>query len=463
MFRGKMISVRFRTQTAVLALAVFAGTAATAEAASPEFNRPPRAERADVEKIEARRKVLFQTMMDKPGNLDVAFEYAALSSQVGDLEGAIATLERMLIFAPGLPRLQLELGVLYFRLGAYKTAGTYFDAAVSGANVPPPVREKVEEYRAAIDRASQTTAFSGSVSAGVRYQSNANNGPASSMVTLNGLGYVLSDDARKTADGNGYITGDFQSVIDLPAQGVVFKSALHTYGELYADRHDLNLGYAEMTAGPSFDLNRFNFDGATLDVYGIAGGGVMAGDPLMTTFGAGTLLGFRPNNDLFYGIRGEYRHETFYNSDAHTTLAEKSGDRLQGQLVTTYRLTSTVNLGFAGVVDRFNARYDRNSYWQVGGVAGFSYDFASPVAALEGPWNLALSSQLSRRTYDAADPMISSERQGTTKWAVNLTQTIPLSKDWAAQIQASYQKAWSNYDTSAFDNVSVGVGLKKVF
>src|SRR5687768_2070429 len=52
---------------------------------------------------EARRQALFQRMLTDPSNLDYAFEYAALSEQVGDLEAAISTLERMLVFAPGLP------------------------------------------------------------------------------------------------------------------------------------------------------------------------------------------------------------------------------------------------------------------------------------------------------------------------------------------------------------------------
>jgi tetratricopeptide (TPR) repeat protein len=70
--------------------------------------------------IEVRRQALLQQMLQDPSNLDVAFEYASLSSQVGDYEAAISTLERMLIFAPNTPRLQLELGILYYKLGSYE-------------------------------------------------------------------------------------------------------------------------------------------------------------------------------------------------------------------------------------------------------------------------------------------------------------------------------------------------------
>src|SRR5690348_17408666 len=65
--------------------------------------------------VEAQRESLLKQMIARPNDLDLAFEYATLSSQVGDYEGAISTLERMLIYAPNTPRLQLELGVLYYR------------------------------------------------------------------------------------------------------------------------------------------------------------------------------------------------------------------------------------------------------------------------------------------------------------------------------------------------------------
>jgi hypothetical protein len=87
--------------------------------------------------IEARREALLKRMLSNPSDLDVAFEYANLSAQVGDYEGAISALERMLIYAPNTPRLQLELGILYYRLGAYEVARSYFEQALANPSVPP--------------------------------------------------------------------------------------------------------------------------------------------------------------------------------------------------------------------------------------------------------------------------------------------------------------------------------------
>ena len=161
------------------------------------------------QQIQARREVLFNAMLQRPDDLDAAFEYAALSAQVGDLEAAISTLERMLIFAPGLPRLQLELGVLYYRMAAFETARGYFEAAIAAPDVPPEVRARVEQYLAGIDDAADPNRFAGQVRAGIRYQTNANRSPIDSIIFLDGLPFTLDAASQGSPDGNVYATGVF--------------------------------------------------------------------------------------------------------------------------------------------------------------------------------------------------------------------------------------------------------------
>ena len=89
--------------------------------------------------LEAQKEALFQQMLRNPANLDVTFAYADVSARLGDYEAAVSALERMLLFNPDLPRVQLELGALYFRMGSYDVARDYFDKAAAG-NPPPEVR-----------------------------------------------------------------------------------------------------------------------------------------------------------------------------------------------------------------------------------------------------------------------------------------------------------------------------------
>src|SRR4051812_16239407 len=128
----------------------------------------------------------FQEMLRRPADLDVLFKFAGLASQTGDIEGAISALERMLLISPDLPRVQLELGVLYYRLASYEVARTYLESALRSPGIPADVRARAEQFLAQVVSQQKPSHLAGEVFLGFRYQSNANLGPASSSVRLFG-------------------------------------------------------------------------------------------------------------------------------------------------------------------------------------------------------------------------------------------------------------------------------------
>src|SRR5437660_12199579 len=65
---------------------------------------------------------LFKAMFKNPSNLDLSFRFAQQAVARGDYEAAIGALERMLFYNPNLPRVKLDLGDLYFKLGSYELA-----------------------------------------------------------------------------------------------------------------------------------------------------------------------------------------------------------------------------------------------------------------------------------------------------------------------------------------------------
>ena len=79
----------------------------------------------------------FQALFADPGNLDKSFRFAELAVQKGNFEAAISALERMLLINPDLPRVRLELGVLYFRIGSYAIARTYLTRVADNPDAPP--------------------------------------------------------------------------------------------------------------------------------------------------------------------------------------------------------------------------------------------------------------------------------------------------------------------------------------
>lgn len=77
-------------------------------------------------------------------NPERSFEFVQAAVDAGDLRGAIAALERILLINPDLPNIQLELGVLYRRAGAAELGDAYIREALAAEDVPPEVRERAE-------------------------------------------------------------------------------------------------------------------------------------------------------------------------------------------------------------------------------------------------------------------------------------------------------------------------------
>lgn len=456
-------AVRIGVTAVTLVTASFA-LAQTASTVPPKRVAPAQADGARLQQIQARRQVLFQAMLKKPDDLDAAFEYAALSAQVGDLEAAISTLERMLIFAPGLPRLQLELGVLYYRMAAFETARGYFEAAIAGPDVPPEVRGKVEQYLAGIDQAADPNRFTGQVRAGIRYQTNANRAPTDSVIFLDGLPFTLDGDAQGGPDGNIFGLGIFHWSRDLESQGDTLEVDLLTYGSKQFERDELDVALAELTIGPAFDMGRFGIDNAALGVYGI-GSGVYLGDDFYSAgVGAGTRFVIRPNPATYLMAALEYRHKDYHDSDSSPTASLRDGDELRTFGTATYILSPSTVLYGNAYLQRVWTDANYLSYLEGGFTVGPRYSFASPVDSSKPAWTVALNTGALFRNYDDPDPVIDpTETEADWEAFVGGGLTIPVKPDFALITEMEYRYVDSNYDTRKYDNFSISFSVAKSF
>lgn len=86
----------------------------------------------------------FQAMLKDPGNLNVVMAYAQAATKTGDFEGAVGAYESMLIIDPNLPRVKLELGVLYYGLKSYDTSRLYLEQALASPALPADARKPAE-------------------------------------------------------------------------------------------------------------------------------------------------------------------------------------------------------------------------------------------------------------------------------------------------------------------------------
>jgi hypothetical protein len=245
-----------------LVCAFFLGTILCGTAGAPAMAQGPVNATAEQER---EYEAAFQDMLRRPADLDVLFKFATIATRTGDYEGAISALERMLLVNPDLPRVRLELAVLYYRLGSFEVSRTYLETVLASPGITPEVRARAQQYLAEVEKRSARSRFVGEVFAGVRYQSNANLGPPTSSVRLFGQTANLNQSAIGTADwgvvGSGYV----RHIYDLGGQD---KGALETQLTGYANRQfqlsQANVSILDLTSGPRFQAFQGIFEDVTI-------------------------------------------------------------------------------------------------------------------------------------------------------------------------------------------------------
>jgi len=238
---------------------------------------------------EQRREALLQEMLARPNDLDLAFEYAKLSADAGDYEGAISTMERMLIYAPNTPRIQFELGVLYYRLGAYDVSRSYFEQVLANPSVPPEIANQVRLYIQQLSLAADPPPFSASIFSAIRYETNANFGPGTNSVTLNGIDFTLDDQSVGRPGWSALNIGTLHYSYDLKKQGDKIEFDFLAYSTAYFEDElqDIDLDFFEFTLGPSWNLKRWGWDQTRLYTYAIADLAYLGYETYFTAPGAG--------------------------------------------------------------------------------------------------------------------------------------------------------------------------------
>lgn len=420
-------------------------------AAAPAVNSP---------EIQARRDQLFASMLADPSNLDVAFEYATLSAQAGDLEAAVSTLERMLIFSPGMPRIQLELGALYYRLGAFETSRGYFVAATSGADVPAEVKERVSVFLAAIERANQRHFWTTRVFGGVRWESNANAGPNSGDVDLKGITFTLEDAATANADYSLVASTNTHYAYLIGNQGDRIEANLLLYNSSHLEQKDVDLQVGELTLGPSINLERFGLGKAVLGTYAIANLILLGEDPYFYTGGAGLRLAAQPTATTRLDIKSEARRQWYENSAKRPRAKDRDGDEYRNSVIMAWQAASWLQLSAGGMYNHRDvdaAWLDRIEYGAFGGLG-------VALGTGELPWIVSLAGGYTWRDYDEPDTTINDfDPQKDREYWGRAGLAVPLTAWFALTSQVEYRNVKSNYDTATYDNLAATVGFSGRF
>ncbi|MCJ7598251.1 MAG: hypothetical protein MUO41_06435, partial [Methyloceanibacter sp.] len=378
----------------------------------------------------------------------------------------ISTLERMLIYAPNTSRLQLELGVLYYRLGAYDVARAYFEQALANPSVPPQVAAQVHLYLQQLALAADPPSFSASIFSAIRWESNANAGPGTQSVTLNGIDFTLDQQSVGHEGWSALNIATMHYGWDLKRQGDRIEFDALYYGTAYFEKelNDIDLDFAELTLGPSFNMKRWNLDKTRAYIYAIGDFAYLGYNPYFTAPGGGVrLLSFAAAQSVL-DARVETRVRDFQNSSDLPNNSLRTGAQTRFGATYSYYFTPAFVVTSQGYAQREDAKADYYADWEIAYSMGFAWTFDNPLRQARYPWTLQVGGGVIRRDYDDPDPTIDpNEAESDTVWWTRAALVLPVAETWALVPQVEYRDQNSNYDIRKFDDLTALVGVQKRF
>src|SRR3984957_11607767 len=405
--------------------------------------------------------LLFKRLLLKPDNLDAGFQYAQLETELGDYEAAIGALERMLYYNPNLPRVRLQLGVLYFHLHSYEMARNYFDAVLKDPNLPSDIHTEVQTYIAAVDKAVAINQLSVYGQFGLAYQTNANAGPNSANVLALGQNALLSPQFQKTPDWNafGLITvHDFYDFNDQRGDG--WESDLITYYSQQFSVTRLDLGLAELRTGPRLGIG--NFGGPSVHPYAIGNVLTLGGVNYLNTLGGGVSLNWPVNENLTITPGVEFRDRTFYNSTNYPTAAGQSGGQWIGYVFGSGLISAPLGLSWQGRVSYTDssASYGAYAFHDFSIDAGLPYSFTAPSFGDTGSvWTFTSSAGFSYTPYAIPDVIVSPYTTRVDRqWRVAGTLDAPFYSNLGFTLQIQYLRTYSTIPNYSLQDFIVAAG-----
>jgi len=344
---------------------------------------------------------LFKAMFKDPSNLDLAFRFAEQAVARGDYEAAIGALERMLFYNSNLPRVKLELGVLYFKLGSYDLAKGYFEDAIRGGDVPPEVKAQVAVYLSEINRRLSPYEYALFLQSGARYQTNANIGPDSTLVRAFGQDAILNNQFGHAPDWNWFQIAALNFSYKLGRRGDAIEFTLLGYYSGQAKFHQYNLGFVEAMLGPRIFLNPT----VSIKPYAI-GDLVWLGDQrYFNALGGGGSIRSPIGEHVTVEAYAETRRRTFYDSSDFPTSSQQTGN------ISTVAVSTDVRYGLfhlttRGSYDVNRAVFDYNSYdrWSID--VGLPFEFNVPIGDTRHQIVFTPTGGLSYTPYRQPNPLI---------------------------------------------------------
>lgn len=402
----------------------------------------------------------FQETLRKPADPPTLIRFAELAIEMGDLEGAISALERLLLQNPDQPRVKLELAALYNRLGSREAARPYAEAVVAAGNATPENKEQARALLAEIDASQTRSVFSGDLFVGLQFSSNANSGP-SGLIKSAGASTVPTPGVSGTADWAAVAGGTLQHRYDLNDRNDdVFETTLAAYATRQFAVSAANVLLIDLNTGPRFGILEGTVDGLTARPF-FTGRYLAVHDlPTYWSYGTGFEVAKAVTPDTRAALTIQGRRRDFVNNVDAPTNTNSSGNQVDAGFELRSDVTSWLTLTAAASSARYVATVASESYWEQGGGISAAFRFTDPLGINGREWRVSLGGTITFGNYDAPDANVDPNVTRTQRdLAANLIAAVPLDDQVSLVGQVTYTDRSASISNYAYNAVTALMGL----
>jgi tetratricopeptide (TPR) repeat protein len=407
------------------------------------------------------REVTYEDVLANPDNIDINFAYAQIQIARGDVRSAAATLERILLIAPDLPRVRLLYAIVLYRLDNLDEAERELHE-VRLLEMPASLRAELDRYLERIELRRKRTRYTATVSLGLQYDWNRNSAAASNVNLISDLPGNLSGHSLRKQD---------QAV-----NAVTRFDVSHDLG--YQARHRLN-GALTYYRGEQVHLSELDLQAASLEVGGLYDASPVAVIPNLYSRRIMLANKFYAHNEGInlraeHQLTGELQLFGFSEAERQKYLSiaesrsapEKTGPQYTLGAGLAYALGPDMRLGLeVNSIRKFAAR-NYNSYDGEQVALSHTWLFGNGSFLLS-----SVSGEIDR--YEESDPSVSDmtrrDRIGKLRVTygipvgalVDEEGTIPFLRDLTLTVSGEAVRQVSNLTNYTYNNRRASIGLSK--
>ena len=401
----------------------------------------------------------FSAVKADPSNPETTYQFAREAMRRGDAISAIGALEYLLQLNPGLDNIRLDLGELYLAGRNPAAAEIYIEQALQAKDIPSIQKLRAQQLLANAKRQQLQHRWSGTVFAGIRYDSNANSSTDLDQIRIGNR--LTTNNEKEEEDFSVILSGSATYQYDFQNQAADYLE-LNAYAS--AKRHfDLQNEDTISTSaniGPWITLDPTQKFGTTIRPF-LSGGIVFLDDDYYLGYGGGGVDIKKTLNNSWRTVvtlSGDWEE---YENTAQSGAAEnRTGPRYVANASIDHILAPNQSVYVGAKAIYKDADKSFETYKGIGGYAGYSLRYFVPNWYIEMPWSSSINGSIDYNEYNDSDPLLASlKTRQDLSFRVGLGTSVPVSKLVVLRTEVSYTDRDSEFDIYTYDNFSATVGL----